>query len=793
MPHHRAARRSILYVSIVAVALFTASASARPCVAQTPPGATIRGIVVDARDLTPLEKVSVRVQDTKVMTVTGSDGRFELAGVPAGRQELYVSSVDYVLVRRVVEVAPGDILDITIPISAGTGIYTETIHVNSAVEEDTTPSQQVLRSNELQQLRGVITNDPMRAIHVLPGVATGDDLRSEFSVRGLPVRNMNFTFEGISTPLLVHTVQGVQDNGSIAMVNGDVLTEIGLAAGSYAQRHGNHTGAELNFLMREGSRDRVHGVVRPSMTDTSVVLEGPTGQSKTGSWLVSIRKSYLGTVIRRIDPDNSFAFGFHDSQVKLVQDVGSAHQVQFAFTAGRSRLDQAPEFIGVANVQDGVNDAAVAVVTWRYVASPRLVLTQRLAAARNNFRNRNVNGLQLARGARSETMYRADWTYARSARVLFDGGGELRRAVQSRFEQGLEILAPAFAVRESFSASAHTASSYVMAKIIRGRSAIAPGMRLDHSTLTGDTSVSPWLQTQWPLSASLLMRAGAGIYRQEPEMVEVKGLRGADLKAARSYHADVSVEGPLTASVAWQIAAYNREDRDYPAVPDADFRATGGRLFLRSLTSQYQNALDGYSRGIGFLVRRRSPNGLSGWVAYDLTKTIYRLSFDDPSVVSTFVNSSGRGQSIVRTLAPEAFYGDYDQRHTLNAYAVYRLSDRTSFSSRFRAGSNFPVPGYYVAGTAPASRDRPDGQYFLGGETRNTVRVPAYTRLDVRANRTFTWRTTRLTLFAEVLNLYNRRNVRAAAPGINSNTFEVFGLLDPMFPVIPSLGFSLEF
>ena len=47
-------------------------------------------------------------------------------------------------------------------------------------------------------------------------------------MRGLPVRNMNFTFEGIATPLLVHTVQGVQDGGSIAMVNGDVLNEIAL-------------------------------------------------------------------------------------------------------------------------------------------------------------------------------------------------------------------------------------------------------------------------------------------------------------------------------------------------------------------------------------------------------------------------------------------------------------------------------------------------------------------------------------------------------------------------------------
>ena len=109
--------------------------------------------------------------------------------------------------------------------AAGTGTYAETVNVSGGAGEDTEPpaASRCFAATSFSSLRGVITNDPMRAIHVLPGVATGDDLRSEFSVRGLPVRNMNFTFEGVSTPLLVHTVQGVQDSGSIAMVNGDVL------------------------------------------------------------------------------------------------------------------------------------------------------------------------------------------------------------------------------------------------------------------------------------------------------------------------------------------------------------------------------------------------------------------------------------------------------------------------------------------------------------------------------------------------------------------------------------------
>jgi hypothetical protein len=720
---------------------------------------SIVGAIVDARDGTPLEKVSVRVQDTKLAALTGGDGRFQLDNVPAGRRELFVSSVDFILVRRFIDVAAGATVDITIPIAAGTGTYSETVNVSGGEETGASPSQQVLRSNELQQLRGIITNDPMRAIHVLPGVATGDDLRSEFSVRGLPVRNMNFTFEGIATPLLVHTVQGVQDGGSIAMVNGDVLSEIALSAGSYPQRFGNHTGAELNFLMREGSRDRIRGQFRPSVTDTSIVLEGPLGAAKRGSWLISARKSYLGSVIRRIDPENTFAFGFHDAQVKVVRDVTPAHQLQVAFTVGRSRLDQDPQFVGSDEVKDGINDVGVAVITWRYVVTPRFVLTQRIAADGNRFRNVNRDGLELQRARRSDVMYRADWTYSHSPRVTFEGGGELRLSSESRFELGLQ-LRQEFSVRENYSASAVSASSYALARLTKGRAIISPGVRVDHSTLTGHSSASPWIETRWPLNGRLALRAGGGIYRQNPEFVEVRGSRGSTLDAMRSYHADVTVEGPVARSITWQVGAYNREDRAYPWLPGAEFRADGGRLFLPSFTTRYGNTLDGHSRGVEVVIQRRSPNGLSGWAAYNLALTEYR-----------------------NTDTGETFNADYDQRHTINMYGVYRLSDRTSMSVRFRAGSNFPVPGYYESRQA---------LYFVSN-TRNNLRVPVYSRLDVRANRTFAWGAARLTVFAEALNLYARENVRASTPGINGATRQVFGLFDSMFPFIPSTGLSVEF
>ena len=339
---------------VVLVCILTGTA-ARGAGAQQPAAAqgnaaeqtaTIRGVVLDRADGSPIADVSVRLQEAKQTVKTDDEGRFELTGVAPGRRTLYVSVVGFILVKRPVEIAPGATLELTIALSEGTGTYSENVTVSGErfrEQEKSVPAQQTLGSAEIQNLRNLLTNDPMRAIQVLPGVTTGDDFHSEFAVRGSPFGRMNFTFDGVQTSFLLHTVPLVQDGGSIAMVNGDILDGITLLNGSYPQRYGNRLGAQLDFHMREGSRDRSQIRVGVSGTDASIVAEGPLGRAKAGSWLVSARKSYLELLLKQInEDDDDFGFGFSDVQSKLVYDVSSAHRLELSLVAGRSRLDQEP-------------------------------------------------------------------------------------------------------------------------------------------------------------------------------------------------------------------------------------------------------------------------------------------------------------------------------------------------------------------------------------------------------------------------------------------------------------------
>jgi hypothetical protein len=724
--------------------------------------ASIEGRVVDARTGAGLARVAVVVTDGPA-TVTDAEGRFQLTAVKPGLVHLQVSLVGYILVRRELELAAGKSLVLTIPVSEGTGTYTETVTVAADVfraAEAGAPAQQVLGSAELQNLRGVLADDPLRAVQVLPGVATGDDLRSEFSVRGSDFSHMNFTVEGFATPFLLHTVRAIEDranSGSVAMINSDVLEEVMLLNGGYPQRHGNRTGAEVGYRLREGSRDRRLVRLAVSGTNASAVAEGPIGASKRGSWLASARKSYLDFLVRRLS-DEGLTFAFSDVQGKAVFDVSPRQRVELAVIAGASRLRDI-DVDDPSEVFVGRNRSVVSVAGWR-LSGRRGVLSARALGAFNSFRNSQTDTRDLDEGETTQGAARVDGTAIVRGGLEVDAGALAERSVESRLRHR---ASGGFRVVNDYSGSAVRSGGYLQARWMPvDRVTLVPGIRADRWSLTGEATASPWLCVEWRLPARLTARGGTGVYRQFPDFEQVIGQLGsAGNTHERAVQYDVGIEGRIGGSTRWQVAVYAREEGDFLRRFGAETRLVNGRVVRGAISTRWVNRLDGHARGVEVLLQRRTPNGLSGWFSYSYGRNRY----DDR------VNG-------------ESFWGDLDQRHTLNLYAFYRISDRTSVTGKYRFGTNFPVAGYYS--------ETAGGSSVLVDE-RNGLRLPLYSRLDVRANRTFHWSRRRLTLFAEVINLLNRDNVRVSIPRVNSVTLAVTRLFEEMIPIVPSAGVLIEF
>src|SRR3954469_15930080 len=757
---------------VVSTALRRSAAIAVSCfltlstaVSAQQPG-IISGRVIDGRTGAGLDKVLVLIENGGPSTQTDATGAFRIAPVTAGSHKLFVSVVGYILVRKIVQVPAGGAIEVTIPLSEGTGTYTETVTVAADPFRRADPgvaAQQVLGSADIQNLRGVLADDPLRAVQVLPGVSAADDLRSEFSVRGSPFTHLNMTVEGFSTPYLLHTVRAVEDqssSGSVAMINSDILQDVTLLNGGYAEPYGDRTGAEVDFRLREGSRERRQARVAVSGTSASVVGEGPLGGSKRGSWLVSARQSYLQLLVERVfDESDGFNFGFSDTQGKLVFDLSSSQRVEFTVLAGHSKLEERREDLDSQDLFTGRNGSVIGIGSWR-LTRRRGVFTARVLSSFNEFSNRTLDDVKLDDGHDKEVAGRLEGSVALARHVQAESGIEADVVDEMRFRQRFNGALGRYRTINDFHGRATRSGGYTQLRVSAGPVTLIPGGRVDHWTLTDETTASPWVQAEWQLPHSMFIRGGTGVYRQFPDFEQVIGsfgLPGGGAQRADQY--DLGFEQRIGASLRWQVTIFDREESGFFRRPLAETRLVNGRVVRGVTTARYENAVEGFARGVELLVQRRSTR-VSGWLAYSYGRT-HRT--DDQT--------------------HESYWSDLDQRHAINLYLSFRVSDRTNVSAKIRSGTNVPAPGYYTQ----------QGNDYLVSSARNTLRLPTYSRVDLRANRTFNWSRKRLTLFAEVINLLNRDNVRFNPPSVNSSTGRVSNLFESLIPIIPSAGILVEF
>ena len=725
---------------------------------------SVRGVVVDARTGQALAGARITLSGAPVPVATNDAGRFLAADLPAGSTRIEVSLVGYALARRDVNVPAGGTLELTLPLSEGTGTYTEQVQVAGDLfmrAAPGVPGQMVIGSAELQNLRSLIADDPMRAVQALPGVGGSDDFRSDFSVRASSFRHVGVTLDGVPSRLLVHTVHAADNAGSLAMINSDILDGVTLMAGSYPQRFGDRTGAEVNFRTREGSRERPQVRLSVSAIAASLVAEGPLGRGHRGSWLVSGRKSYIGWLVRAIDPDTTGTFGFIDAQAKVVYDLTPRHTAQVNVVAGRSRYDEHAIDPGPRSLEVGFNRSVLAGFTLRSSLGPALVATQRVYTVLNRFGNHNDTSLPLERGSEDDLSYRGDVVLAGPASTIVEAGVHAQRVhgageVSSYDDQGRLWS------RERFARTRGRVGGYLLARLRPWRAlTVSPGARVDRWDLTGETKASPWMQIELALPRGLLAAAGTGIHRQSPDVIDVDGPQGAlDPRTERARHVDAGV-GQQVGAWRWQATAFARTEDDVLWLPNSEPRLENGVVVFPDPQARYEHALDGSAKGAELLLQRKSANGFSGWVGYSWVNARY----DDRT----------RGAW---------FAADAEQRHTLNVYAHYRLTSRTSVGGRFRAATNTPLVGYLAEA----------GDGYVLTDRRNGTRLPFYSRLDLRTNRTFDLAGGRLTLFIEIVNAYNRRNLRGREDlSVNRRTGLVRNATEKLFPIVPSAGFLLEF
>jgi hypothetical protein len=733
-------------------------------------GGEVRGSVVDARGGEALGNVQVLLVGGPVRATTDSRGGFRIPAVTPGDYVLNVSTVGYHLLKRPFHLDAGEVKEFEVILAPDTLRQTDTVDVKAGpfdtVHQDS-PSTLTLAGNDAKNLGSVLADDPLRAVQNLPGVSSNNDFDARFSVRGADFSRIGLFVDGVLLHQPFHTVEGQNLNASGTPFNADMVAEMELYEGAYPVRYGDRSAAVLDVDLRDGSRTGTVVRVAASASNAGAMAEGPLGKKKRGSWLLAARKSYLQYLLERTFPNTTLVFGLEDVQGRLAYDLDSRNHLTFYVLESDTGLDRSASksTLGANSLMEAGYHYTLANLGWRYTPTDKLMVTAHAAWMREKSGDTDPGGTPLGAEYYGEWVWNATATWMWSPNGPLDAGWSMRRVRDGGYEQLFN--ASVLSVQQRWDGTTGIDGGYVQQSYaaLSGRLRLAGGVRWDRNSMDGATAATPAASATVKLTGSAHLQLGFGQYAQFPELSVLAstlggGLGNRRLLPMRSNQAIAAVEQRFGQRTRVRLETYNRADRDLIYQPFYDPRILNGKVFSPPLDPLYANSLGGYARGAEIFLQRTSANRFTGWVSYAFGRTENRDGISGVSFVS-----------------------DWDQRHTINLYAGYRLRPSVNLSARSGWGTGFPIPGFLRTA---------DGSYYLT-DVRNSQRLGTYNRTDLRVNKAWTHDKWKLTLYGEVINLTNRTNyLFESLNSFNTRTGQAYVTVDTMFPILPSAGLVFE-
>ena len=726
--------------------------------------AEISGRVSDAVSGEPIERVIVRLVGQDREASTDANGRFLFTSLPAGTYRIRVASVGYRPIDQTEELAEAEVHSLNIRLQPSSLQPSEQVTVSAGAFVRESEGAVALVGNELRNTAGVLSDDPLRAVQSLPGVTSNDDFQSQFAVRGADFSRVGLYLDGVLLRSPFHTVQGDPGAASATIINGDVLEGVELYASAPPVRYSDRSGAALDMQMRDGARDVLHMRGIAGMSNASLLVEGPLG--KKGSFLAAARKSYLRYLIELVS-DDDVAFGFTDFEGRLSYALDDNNRLSLSLFEGISSLDQSrlADRRSPNSIIYSATGFTVANLTHQY-ASSNLLASNTFAWMRERYMNDNKFRNPLDEDAYGEWIWNGDASFSWSHAAALEGGWSFRRIRQDGYSVFRRSSAPQVIVEDEYRGTGLRSGGYLQQRWEPwSRVRLTAGARFDRHSANEAGAVSPHASASLRVAPATRLRMAWGHTVQYAAPRQFYSLGGSTaLLPERAVHAQLSLEQGLPRKMRLLLELYKRTDRDLIVTPLGEARiAPDGSIYAPPFATPILNARRGYSRGGQIVLQRRSANELSGWLSYGFGKSRQR-----------------------QPMTGDEFYADFDQRHSINGFATYRLRPKLSLSAKYVYGSGLPVRGYFRLGGNATT-------IFLA-KTKNDLRIPYYQRLDLRLNKAFVKDRTQFTLFLEFVNLLARDNIRMGDPRpFNARTGVARPELEEGLPFLPAAGLSIEF
>ncbi len=617
---------------------------------------------------------------------------------------------------------------------------TDELGAETVIIEDKAPTPPGTTSLDAQTARSSAgaLGEPLRALALLPGVTTSVAAIGYPIIRGSLPGESRYTFDGIELPLLYHLGFGNQ------VVHPSFLADLELRAGGHGPEQGQLIGGHVSMTPAQVTKERFE--VRANTVEVGTFYARPL-DSRTEA-AAALRAGTLSLVAKVVDSDASLYYV--DQQTRLTHQLASGDRVSLTSLGALDVVGFKDKF-GSTDFKLGFHrfDAR-----WKR-RRPAGSLTAGVQTAADLMRVREETFPQPGEDLRPEDRVRKDGGWSWGGRAYADGELALGRAltvrggVEARY-RSLNVKStlidtngeqdPFFAkARAVNSQGAWTAATLNVAKVTASL-----GVRGErYATRMAQVSpvhysVDPRLSLAVTVTPQVSAELAAGLYTAPPQLTIVEGpIAVGPVPLSEGFAANAGLSRAKAAQVAIKakvegfdtsLAVYGRDTdaaMDFGLI-NVDF-ASGACGEGVAAPVSFERQSSTRAAGVEVMARRALGSSADGWVSYSLAKIDRRVP------IGTFAH-------------------DFDQRHTLNAAAQWRLGKWTvGAAGHLHTGRPAKFPRVQRCELGPGQI-----QSIVVESPATMKRLPSTWRVDLRGERQLGTKRWDVRLYFELQNAFLR-------------------------------------
>jgi hypothetical protein len=733
---------SVTFVKIVLLCLLL-SISAR---AQEAKYGSIQGQVFDSETKSPLLGANILIVGTKLGAIPDSDGKYIIKNVPVGNYAVRINLIGYEpLVKTDVIVRSKRITYVNADLNISavkTGDITVTAGYFSKVEDQPTSAINY-SAEEIRRAPGS-AGDVSRILSALPSIAKINDQMNSLVVRGGSPTENAFYVDNIEIPNINHYPTQGSSGGPIGLLNVDFIEDASFSSGGFSAAYGDRLSSVMDLTFREGNREEIDAQLEMTFAGFGVVGEGPF-LNKKGSWMLSLRRSYLDLLVDAIG--TGVAPRYSDYQGKLTYDLSSRDKLTVLEILG----DDFIEFTKDQSLDDGniiygktdIIENAFG-VNWRHLwgknGYSNTSISHMLTRYKSDF-NETRTDIQLTGGRSTEQSYYLrninHYRIDNSNRLEFGFDakhlGIDNNSFFAKYTNPFGDSIPRVDLVDEINGQKYGAfASYIVKPFNRFTATL--GARADYFSINENSHLSPRISMSYQIAPKTSLNVSTGIYFQNLPLIAFGGSGDhTGLKDPVAYHYIIGVNHLLTENTRLTVEIYDKEYDNFPLDPTQPSLFIVDEIFYRyGFFFDHQQLVDSgkaNSRGIEFIVQKKLAKDIYGLVSGSYFRSRYR-------------DYNGTWRDRV-----------FDNRYVFSAEGGYKPNNKWEYSLRWIFAGGAPYTPFDIAASDSIHQ-------AVFDETRvNKVRYPDYQSLNLRVDRRFNFGGSNLIVFFSIWNAYNKKNV----------------------------------